>query len=75
MPESLAKKQWMKEHTTFIGLKLTHNTDGDILRWLDKQPSKQGAIRAVLKEHIRREQEQEQAAQEDGKQDKPPEGV
>ena len=71
MPITQAQKRWMKEHTTEIKMRLSHSTDGDILQWLDKQPSKQGAIRAVLKEHIRREREQ--AEKGDGDQCKPPE--
>ncbi len=34
-----------KEHTKGIYLKLNLSTDTDILRWLWKQPSKQGAIK------------------------------
>lgn len=52
MAESEAKKRWTKKNTSFVGLKLAHKADDDILRWLNNQPSKQGAIRAVLKAHI-----------------------
>ena len=31
MPDSEAKRQWMAQNTTFIGLKLNNNTDTDIL--------------------------------------------
>lgn len=58
MPESKSQARWRKEHTTGIRIRLNHNTDSDILEWLDKQSSRQGAIRAVLKEHIRQEQQQ-----------------
>ena len=34
MPDSEAKKTWIKENTTFIGLKLNHNTDADLLEAL-----------------------------------------
>lgn len=62
MPESEAKKRWTRENTSFIGLKLAHKADSDILRWLDNQPSKQGAIRAVLKAHIAAEKAAADAA-------------
>ena len=31
MPDSEAKRRWMAENTTFIGLKLNNRTDADIL--------------------------------------------
>ena len=48
MPESEAKKAWMKENTVFIGLKLNRNTDGDLLEALqDKQ--KQTEIKRLMR--------------------------
>lgn len=44
-----------KEHTKGIYLKLNLSTDTDILRWLWKQPSKQGAIKKLIREEIDRE--------------------
>ena len=35
MPDSEAKRQWMSQNTTFIGLKLNNNTDADILAALE----------------------------------------
>ena len=35
MPDSEAKRQWMAQNTTFIGLKLNNNTDADILAALE----------------------------------------
>lgn len=48
MPESEAKKKWMKENTTFIGLKLNHNTDTDILEALQGK-QKQTEIKRLLR--------------------------
>lgn len=48
MPESEAKKKWMKENTTFIGLKLNHNTDSDILEALQGK-QKQTEIKRLLR--------------------------
>ena len=48
MAESEAKKKWMKENTTFIGLKLNHNTDSDILEALQGK-QKQTEIKRLLR--------------------------
>ena len=48
MPESEAKKKWMRENTTFIGLKLNHNTDSDILEALQGK-QKQTEIKRLLR--------------------------
>lgn len=53
MAESNARKQWTKEHTTGLYLKLNNNTDKDILGKLSTVKSKQGYI----KELIRRDME------------------
>lgn len=52
MPDSEAKKRWMKENTVQIGLKLNKNTDGDILDYLAGKP-KQTEIKRILREYIR----------------------
>lgn len=62
MPITPAQKRWMSANTTKITIRLTNNTDKDILSWLDKQASKQGAIRAVLKAHIAAEKAAQDAA-------------
>lgn len=48
MPDSEAKKEWMKQNTTFIGLKLNHNTDRDILDALEGK-QKQTEIKRLLR--------------------------
>ena len=52
MPDTKAKTDWDKANTRIVSLKLNAHTDADIITWLAKQPSKQGAIREVLKNHI-----------------------
>ena len=52
MPDSEAKRAWDAAHTTFIGLKLNNNTDADILRHLDKQASKQGYIKELIRKDM-----------------------
>lgn len=48
MADSKAKRDWTKENTTFIGLKLNNKTDADILAALeDKQ--KQTEIKRLLR--------------------------
>lgn len=51
MPDSEAKKKWIKDNTVFIGLKLQKKTDADILAFLDGKP-KQTTIKTALREYI-----------------------
>lgn len=44
-----------KDHTTQVCLKLNLRTDEDILKWLWKQKSKQGAIKDLIRREIARE--------------------
>ncbi len=48
MAESKAHKEWTKKNTTFIGLKLNHNTDKDILTALEGK-SKQTEIKRLIR--------------------------
>lgn len=48
MADTQAKKDWMKENTTFIGLKLNKRTDKDILEALEGK-SKQTEIKRLLR--------------------------
>lgn len=52
MAESQAKKDWTKANTTFIGLKLNHNTDSDILDALQGK-QKQTEIKRLLRLALR----------------------
>ena len=48
MADSQAKREWEKANTTFIGLKLNHNTDADILQALDGK-QRQTEIKRLLR--------------------------
>lgn len=43
-----------KGNTTGFYMKLNIHTDADILRWLWGQPSKQGAVKRLIREEIAR---------------------
>lgn len=49
-----AQAKYDKSHTTGFYMKLNTGTDEDILAWLEIQPSKQGAIKKLIREEIRR---------------------
>jgi len=42
-------------HTRRVALKLNTETDADVLAWLDRQDSMQGAIKALIREAIARD--------------------
>ena len=46
------RKEWLKENTVFIGLRLQKSTDADILSYLEDKP-KQTVIKAALKEYMK----------------------
>ncbi len=48
MPDTQAKKDWMKANTTFVGLKLNNHTDKDILDALAGKP-KQTEIKRLIR--------------------------
>lgn len=48
MADSIAKRNWNKENTTFIGLKLNNRQDADILSYLDNK-AKQTEIKRLLR--------------------------
>lgn len=56
-PESQikAQKKYDKENTTGLYIKLNLRTDKDIIHWLWKQSSKQGAIKDLIRKEIERE--------------------
>ena len=51
MPESAAKKKWMRENTTVITVKFTHNTEKDLLDFLSDKP-KATIIKEALREYM-----------------------
>lgn len=55
LKESIRKAQKEKAYIRRYGLKLNINTDADIIAWLDKQPSMQGAIKAAVRAQIEKE--------------------
>jgi len=52
IPESEARKEWIKANTTVVTMKLNNNTDKDVLSKLDEVPSKQGYIKRLIREDI-----------------------
>ena len=52
MPDSEAKRAWDAQNTVYVSLKLNKKTDADILKRLDKQESKQGYIKRIIREDI-----------------------
>ena len=49
-----AQSKYDKNHTAGFYMKLNTGTDRDILAWLDQQDSKQGAIKRLIRDEIRR---------------------
>lgn len=54
MPDSEAKRQWMSQNTTFIGLKLNNNTDADILAALEGK-ARQTEIKRLIRLGLEKE--------------------
>lgn len=52
IPDSKAKKAWVKANTTRVVLNLNHNTDKDVLLKLDEVPSKQGYIKSLIRQDV-----------------------
>lgn len=53
--KSKAQAKYDKAHTAGFYMKLNTRTDSDIIRWLQGQASKQGAIKKLIREEIVRE--------------------
>ena len=51
-----ASKKYDKEHTKQINLKLNLETDADILARLEEVASKQGYIKELIREDIKKEE-------------------
>ena len=49
-----AQAKYDKTNTTGFYMKLNIHTDLDIIRWLWSQPSKQGAVKKLIREEIAR---------------------
>lgn len=52
MAETQARKEWTKENTTFVGLKLNNRTDRDILDALEGK-SKQTEIKRLIRQGMK----------------------
>ena len=50
-----AQAKYDAEHTTRISLKFNTRTDQDIIHWLWRQRSKQGAIKKLIRDDIAKE--------------------
>ncbi len=50
-----AQAKYDKQHTTGFYMKLNLKTDMDIIRWLWGQPSKQGAVKKLIREELARQ--------------------
>jgi hypothetical protein len=50
-----AQKKYDAAHTRQFQMKLHLENDKDILEWLDKQPSKHGAIKELIRRQIEEE--------------------
>ena len=54
MSDSPAKSAWMKANTTTVTLKLNNRTDSDILDRLSAEPSRQGYIKSLIREDLKK---------------------
>ena len=52
---NISQAKYDQIHTTGFYMKLNLRTDMDIIQWLQKQPSKQGAIKKLIRDEIERE--------------------
>ena len=56
MPESEAKKNWMRENTKVISIKMMNKSDHDLLEYLSDKPMAT-VIKAALREYIENHKE------------------
>lgn len=56
LKETVRKSQKEKAYIRRYGLKYNVNTDADIIAWLERQPSMQGAIKAAIRAQIAKEE-------------------
>ena len=57
--DSEAKKKYDRDNTKLIQLKFNKKTDEDILAWLDRQASKQGYIKQLIRNDLGNENRSE----------------
>lgn len=51
MPDSPAKKKWLKENAVLVSFRLFKKTDMDIIEYMDGKPTAE-TIRAALREYM-----------------------
>lgn len=51
MPYNIAQERWIKENTTRVVIKLNHNTDSDILSYLEGK-SRMTVFKAAIREYM-----------------------
>ena len=52
MPDSQAKKDWKRAHTSNITLSLNHNTDPDIIKRLETVTNRTAYIKQLIRDDI-----------------------
>jgi len=52
IPDSEARKNWTKKNTVTMTIKLNRNTDAEVIRKLESEPSRQGYIKALIRKDI-----------------------
>ena len=56
LSQVIAQNKYDKSNTTGFYMKLNNGTDHDIIRWLNKQRSKQGAIKQLIRKELANQQ-------------------
>jgi hypothetical protein len=54
-----AQAKYDSENTTRVSMKLNFRTDNDVIQWLWKQKSMQGAIKQLIRDEISRTQSED----------------
>lgn len=52
MPDSAAKKAWIKANTSQLTAKLNNNTDADIINYLKSVDNVAGTVKAAIREYM-----------------------
>lgn len=55
MPSTKAQIAWNEAHTTRVVMRLNHNTDADILSKLEAVGNKQGYIKELIRNDLKKE--------------------
>lgn len=49
-----AREKYAKEKTTFIAIRFMHNTEADLLEYLNSMPNKAGYIKSLIRADMER---------------------